>query len=80
MLLCLQVCAGQTWCVTGSFERFKPRESAMEEVKKRGGRVVGDVSGSLTHLLAGEKAGGKLEKAQKLGVAVVTEAEFVARA
>jgi DNA ligase (NAD+) len=46
-------------------------------VKKRGGKVVGAVSGSLSHLLAGEKAGSKLEKAKKLGVAVVGEEEFL---
>ncbi|MDR1317603.1 MAG: NAD-dependent DNA ligase LigA [Spirochaetales bacterium] len=69
--------AGQTWCVTGSFEGWKPRDLAMEEVKKRGGKVVSAVSGNLTHLLAGEKAGGsKLDKAKKLGVTIVTEAEF----
>jgi DNA ligase (NAD+) len=72
-----QAFAGQTWCVTGSFEHWKPRELAMEEVKKRGGKVVSAVSGNLTHLLAGEKAGSKLEKARKLGVTVVGEEEFL---
>jgi DNA ligase (NAD+) len=69
--------AGQTWCVTGSFESFKPRDLAMDEVKKRGGKVVSAVSGNLTHLLAGENAGSKLEKAKKLGVTVVGEEEFL---
>jgi len=71
-----QVCVGQTWCVTGSFTRFKPRETSMDEVRKRGGAVVGDVSKSVTHLLAGEKAGSKLDKARKLGVAIVDEQTF----
>ncbi len=69
---------GQTWCVTGSFEAFKPRDLAMEEVKKRGGRVTGSVTGKTTHLLAGEGAGSKLEKALELGVKVVNESEFLA--
>ncbi len=69
--------AGQAWCVTGSFARFQPRERAMEEVKRRGGRVVSSVSSKTTHLLAGEGAGSKLSKARELGVAVVTEDEFV---
>ena len=69
--------AGQTWCVTGSFERFSPREKAMEEVQRRGGRVTTSVSSKTTHLLAGAGAGTKLEKARSLGVAVVTEAEFL---
>ncbi|MCF7927572.1 MAG: NAD-dependent DNA ligase LigA [Spirochaetales bacterium] len=68
---------GQTWCVTGSFESFTPREEAMEEVKKRGGRVVSSVTGKTTHLLAGSGAGSKLEKARSLGVSVVDEAEFL---
>jgi DNA ligase (NAD+) len=69
--------AGQTWCVTGSFERFKPRELAMEEVKRRGGRVVSSVTSRTTHLLAGAAAGSKLEKARELGVTVVSEEEFL---
>ena len=72
-----QVCAGQTWCVTGSFKHFKPRDLAMEEVKKRGGRVVGSVTGAVTHLLAGEAPGSKLDKARSLGVRIVTEEEFL---
>ncbi|WP_037548643.1 NAD-dependent DNA ligase LigA [Spirochaeta lutea] len=72
-----QIFDGQSWCVTGSFEQFKPRDLAMTEVKKRGGTVVSDVSGKTTHLLAGEKAGSKLKKAQNLGVQVVTEKEFL---
>ncbi len=68
---------GQVWCVTGSFETFKPRTLAMEEVKRRGGRTVTDVTGNTTHLLAGTGAGSKLEKAKKLGVTVVEEAEFL---
>ncbi|MDR1931543.1 MAG: NAD-dependent DNA ligase LigA [Spirochaetales bacterium] len=72
-----QIFAGQTWCVTGSFENYKPRDLAMDEVKKHGGKVVSAVSGSLTHLLAGEKAGSKLAKAKSLGVKIVSEEEFL---
>jgi DNA ligase (NAD+) len=71
-----QIFAGQTWCVTGSFQRWKPRESAMEEVKKRGGRVTDSVTSKTTHLLAGESAGSKLDKAKKLGTTIVSEEEF----
>lgn len=73
-----QTFAGQSWCVTGTFRRFHPRQKAMEEVAKRGGRVVSDVSARTTHLLAGEGAGSKLAKARSLGVTVVTEEEFLA--
>ena len=68
---------GQTWCVTGSFERFKPRNLAMEEVKKRGGRVTASISTRTTHLLAGPGAGGKLAKAQELGLTIVNEEDFL---
>ncbi len=72
-----QIFAGQTWCVTGSFENFKPRDLAMEEVKLRGGKAVGSVSANTSHLLAGEGAGSKLEKARSLGAIIVSEAEFL---
>ncbi|MBN2738414.1 MAG: NAD-dependent DNA ligase LigA [Spirochaetales bacterium] len=68
---------GQSWCVTGSFEAFKPRDLAAEEIKKRGGKVVSAVSSKTTHLLAGENAGSKLAKARSLGVQVVSEVDFL---
>lgn len=67
----------QSWCVTGSFESFKPRDLAKDEIKKRGGKVVSSVTGKTTHLLAGEKAGSKMKKALDLGVIVVSEEEFL---
>jgi len=67
----------QTWCVTGSFESFTPRELAMEEVKKRGGKIVSAVSSKTTHLLSGANPGSKLDKARELGVKVVSEKEFM---
>jgi DNA ligase (NAD+) len=67
----------QTWCVTGSFESFTPRELAMEEVAKRGGRVSSNVTSRTTHLLVGANPGSKLDKAQSLGVKIVTEKEFL---
>lgn len=74
-----QVFSGEVWCVTGSFENFKPRELAMEEVKKRGGRVTSNITGKTTHLLAGINPGGKLAKAKKSGALVVVEEEFLKR-
>jgi DNA ligase (NAD+) len=72
-----QICSGQTWCVTGGFENYKPRDLAMKEVEKRGGKSVTTLSGAVTHLLAGEGAGSKLEKAKSLGIRIVTEEEFL---
>ena len=68
---------GQSWCITGSFENFKPREAALEEIKKRGGRTVGSVTGSTTHLLCGEGGGSKKTKAEKTGAVIVSEEEFL---
>ena len=68
---------GQVWCVTGSFDNFKPREKAMEEVKKRGGKVVSQVTGKTTHLLVGENPGSKLNKAKQVGAKLVSENEFL---
>ena len=70
--------AGQTWCVTGTFEQFTPRERAMDEVVRRGGRAGSSVTGKTTHLLVGANPGSKLAKAQKIGAAIVSEKEFLA--
>ncbi|MCE9596896.1 MAG: NAD-dependent DNA ligase LigA [Spirochaetia bacterium] len=72
-----QTFAGQTWCVTGSFVNFKPRDLAMEEVKKRGGKTVSSVSAKTTHLLAGEGAGSKLDQAKKFKTQILDEFEFL---
>jgi len=73
------VFAGQTWCVTGSFESFTPREKAMEEVQRRGGRASSSVTSATTHLLVGSSPGAsKIEKARKVGARLVTETEFLA--
>ena len=40
-----------TWVVTGSFEKFKPRDLAKEEIIKRGGVIASGVSKKITHLL-----------------------------
>jgi DNA ligase (NAD+) len=69
--------AGTVWCVTGSFQSFRPRERATEEVLRRGGRVTSSVTSKTTHLLAGEGVGSKLARAQELGVTVVDEAAFL---
>lgn len=70
--------SGQVWCITGRLERFQPREAAAEEIKRRGGRTVSQVTSATTHLLAGEGGGGKRKKAEKLEIPVVSEEEFIA--
>jgi len=72
-----QIFENQSWCVTGSFKTFSPRDKAKDEIKLRGGRVVSTVSGATTHLLVGEKEGSKLTKAQSLGIEIVNEQQFL---
>lgn len=69
--------AGQTWCITGSFEAFKPRARAADEIRARGGTVTGTVSGATTHLLAGSGGGSKVTRAEEAGVEIVDEQTFL---
>lgn len=66
--------AGTTWVLTGTLS--EPREAVAETIRARGGKVTDSVSKKTTYVLAGEEAGSKLEKARKLGVRVLAEAEF----
>lgn len=72
-----QFLSGTRWVVTGSFAAFKPREKAAELIKKYGGEVLSAVSGKTTHLLCGEEAGSKLEKARSVGAEIVDEQTFI---
>lgn len=71
-----QVLAGKTLVVTGTLEQFS-RDEIKEFIRKHGGKAAGSVSKKTDYLVAGEKAGSKLEKAESLGVQVLTEAEFL---
>lgn len=68
---------GTTWVLTGTLSIS--RDEAADMVRKAGGTVTSSVSKKTTYVLAGEEAGSKLEKAQKLGVTVLSEAEFRAK-
>jgi DNA ligase (NAD+) len=67
--------SGKTIVVTGTLEKYK-REEIEALIEQYGGRATSSVSKSTDLLVAGEKAGSKLEKANKLGVRVISEAEF----
>ena len=69
--------AGKSFVLTGTLPTLK-RTDAAERIKRAGGKVVGAVSKTTDFLVAGEEAGSKLEKAQKLGVAVIDEAALIA--
>jgi DNA ligase (NAD+) len=63
-----------TWVITGTLSQA--RDEIAELIRARGGKVSGSVSKKTSYVLAGEEAGSKLEKAKKLGVRVLDEAEF----
>ena len=67
--------AGKTLVVTGTLPGFS-RQEAEEAIRAAGGHASGSVSKATDYLVAGEKAGSKLAKAEKLGVAVLDEDAF----
>ncbi|MDD3242519.1 MAG: NAD-dependent DNA ligase LigA [Eubacteriales bacterium] len=71
------VLEGKTVVLTGTLPHLK-RKQAEEMILRHGGKAAGSVSAKTSLVLAGEEAGSKLEKALSLGVAVVTEEEFLA--
>ena len=73
-----QLLDGQSIVVSGVFS-LHSRDEYKEMIEKNGGKNVGSVSKSTGFILAGENMGpSKLEKAQKLGVRIVDENEFLA--
>lgn len=63
--------SGKTFVITGTLPELS-REEAAELIEKNGGKVTGSVSKKTSYLLAGEAAGGKLAKAERLGVPVLS--------
>lgn len=67
--------AGKTVVITGTLETLS-RKEAGDLLESLGATVTGSVSKKTDYLLAGEKAGSKLDKAQKLGIKVLDEQTF----
>ncbi len=67
---------GKTFVLTGTLPTLT-REEATDIIQKLGGKVSGSVSKRTSYVLAGEAAGSKLDKANKLGVEVIDEGEFM---
>jgi len=66
---------GKTFVITGTLEKYK-REEAKAIIESFGGKASGSVSKKTDYVLAGEAAGSKLDKANELGIRVLTEEEF----
>ena len=68
---------GQSFVVSGVFQNFG-RDEIKDVIKDNGGKVISAISGKLDYLLAGDKMGpAKREKAEKLGIKIISEDEFL---
>lgn len=69
--------SGKTFLFTGTLPTLK-RDQAKQLVEEQGGKILSGVSKNLDYLVAGEKAGSKLSKAQKINsITILSEAEFL---
>ncbi len=68
--------ANAVFVLTGKLEHLT-RDQASELITEQGGKVSSSVSKKTTYVLAGEDAGSKLDKANALGVTVISETEFL---
>jgi len=67
--------AGKTFVVTGTLSKYS-REQIEARIVENGGRAASSVSKNTDYLVAGEKAGSKLEKARALGITILNEQQF----
>ena len=68
---------GKSIVVSGVFNTFS-RDELKQTIERYGGKNVGSISKKTSFIVAGEKIGpSKLEKAQKLGVKLISEDEFI---
>ena len=72
------VFSGKTVVITGVLESYK-RSAAQKLIAERGGKIADSVTRSVNLVVAGRDAGSKLDKAQKLGLEIIDEAEFLRR-
>lgn len=67
---------GKTFVLTGTLQNMT-RDEASEKIKQMGGKTSSSVSKNTSFVVAGENAGSKLDKAQKLNVIILTENDFL---
>lgn len=68
--------AGKSFVISGTFEKYE-RDELKDVIEKNGGKVLSSISGKLDYLLAGDNMGpAKKEKAEKLGVKIISEQDF----
>ena len=66
---------GMTFVLTGALDNYT-RDEAGAIIEKYGGKVSGSVSKKTSYVLAGEDAGSKLDKANQLGIQIISEVDF----
>ena len=66
---------GMTFVLTGTLEHYK-RSEASAIIESMGGKTSSSVSKKTSYVLSGEASGSKLDKANALGIPVISEAEF----
>jgi DNA ligase (NAD+) len=71
-----QSCHDLSFVVTGSFESIT-RDELKKIIKERGGKMLSQISSKTNYLIAGEKAGSKLIKAQTLNIPILGEQDFI---
>lgn len=71
-----QTLAGKTLVATGSLQHFT-RDSVKAAIEQHGGKTTGSVSQKTDYVIVGEKAGSKADKAQSLGIPMLSESQFI---
>ncbi len=76
VVLASEALAGKTFIISGTFERS--RDELKDLIEQNGGKILSSISAKLNYLVAGDNMGpSKLEKAQKLNIPIISDAELM---